>query len=193
MGRGRLNSIDQLPDEAADDVLWVNQELYARKRPIAELHVEFNDRLAAKGIGTVQRTAFYENSSRVSAAQKRMRQAREMFAGLASEFTAENVDENTVVLGEFIKTLIQELVDDASGLKSPKEAMELARAYQATVMAQKVSTERRQKLQDEAKAKALAAMEKAIGSQAPAGDPKFGEDLLRRVREDIYSIFETPK
>jgi len=192
-GRGWLNSIDQLPEEAADDVLWVNQELYARKRDIGDLHLEFNERLAAKGIDPISRTAFYNNSSRVSAAQKRMRQAREMFAGLATEFTAENVDENTVVLGEFIKTLIQELVDDASGLKSPKEAMELARAYQATVMAQKVSTERRQKLQDEAKAQALAAMEKAIGTQASNGNPAFGEDLLRRVREDIYSIFEAPK
>ena len=148
-GRGRLSSIDMLQAEAADDVLWANQELYARQRPIAEIFVEFNERLASKGIDPISRTAFYNRSFRIAAAQTRMREAREMFAGLASEFTADNVDENTVILGEYLKTLIQELVDDSAGRKSSKDAMELARAYQATVMAQKISTDRRLKLQAE--------------------------------------------
>ncbi|MBN9334702.1 DUF3486 family protein [Devosia sp.] len=148
-GRGRLSSIDLLPIEAADDVLWANQELYARQRPITDILAEFNERLEAKGIEQISRTAFYNRSMRIAAAQTRMRQAREMFEGLSSEFTAEDVDENTVILGEFIKTLIQELVDDSSGRRSPKDAMELARAYQATVAAQKMSTDRRLKLQAE--------------------------------------------
>jgi dihydroorotase-like cyclic amidohydrolase len=192
-GRGRLSSIDLLPEEAADDVLWACQELYARQRPIGDIHVDFNARLAAKGIDPISRTAFYNKSFRLAAAQRRMREAREMFAGLASEFTAENVDENTLILGEFIKTLIQELVDDAAGLKSPKEAMELARAYQSTVMAQKVSTDRRLKLEQEAKAKAVAAMEKAIGQAEHKGGQAFGEDVLKRIREEVYSIFEAPQ
>lgn len=188
-GRGRLSSIDMLPAEAGDDVLWANQELYTRQQPIAEIFDLFNTRLAAKGIEPISRTAFYNRSLKIAAAQTRMRQAREMFAGLATEFTAENVDENTVVLGEFIKTLIQELVDDAAGLKSPKEAMELARAYQATVMAQKVSTDRRMKLEAEAKASAVAAMEKAIGQVGAAGVVN-GEEVLRKIREEVYGIFE---
>lgn len=163
-GRGRLSSIDLLQEEAAEDVLWANQELYARARPISEIFAEFNDRLAAKGIPLVSRTAFYDRSMRIAAAQTRMRQAREMFEGLASEFTAENVDENTIILGEFIKTLIQELVDDAAGVKKPKDAMELARAYQATVMAQKVSTDRRLKLQAEFESKAEEAV-REVGKQ----------------------------
>lgn len=192
MGRGRLNSIDQLSDEAAEDVLWANQELYDRKRSIGEIHAEFNERLAAKALGSISRTAFYNRATRVADAQRRMREARAMFEGLASEFTAESVDENTVILGEFIKTLIQELVDDASGRKSPKDAMELARAYQATVMAQKVSTERRLKLEQEAKAKVVAAMEQAIGKVEASG-ATAAEEVLRRIREDVYGIFEVKK
>lgn len=192
MGRGRLNSIDQLSDEAAEDILWANQELYDRKRSIGEIHVEFNERLAAKGLGAISRTAFYNRATRVADAQRRMREARAMFEGLASEFTAEDVDENTLILGEFIKTLIQELVDDASGKKKPKDAMDLARAYQATVMAQKTSTDRRLKLEPEAKAKVVAAMEQAIG-QVEASGATAAEEVMRRIREDVYGIFEVKK
>lgn len=158
-GRGRLSSIDLLPEEAGDDVVWACQELYARARPIGDIHIEFNERLAAKGIDPISRTAFYNKSLRLAAAQRRMRESRAMFEGLANEFTAENVDDNTIVLGEFIKTLIQELVDDAAGRKDPKQAMELARAYQATVSAQKISTDRRLKIQKEFAEKTAEAVE----------------------------------
>lgn len=163
-GRGRLSSIDLLPTEAADDVLWANQELYARQRPIAEIFEEFNERLTAKDIEPISRTAFYNRSLKIAAAQTRMREAREMFAGLATQFTADDVDENTVILGEYLKTLIQELVDDAAGAKTAKDAMELARAYQATVMAQKVSTDRRLKLQAEMASKTEEAV-REVGKQ----------------------------
>lgn len=188
-GRGRLSSIDLLSAEAADDVLWANQQLYIRERPISEIHAEFNARLAAKGIEQISRTAFYNRSLRIAAAQTRMRQSREMFAGLASEFTAEDVDESTAILGEFLKTLIIELTDDAAGVKKPKDALDLARAYQATVMGQKVSTDRRIKLQAEAKANAVAAMEKAIGQVAASGTVN-GDEVLRKIREEVYGIFE---
>jgi len=181
-GRGRLSSIDLLPEEAADDVLWACQELYARQRPIGDIHVDFNERLAVKGIDPISRTAFYNKSFRLAAAQRRMREAREMFAGLADEFTAENVDENTIVLGEFIKTLIQELVDDASGLKSPKEAMELARAYQATVMAQKISTDRRLKLMTELETKTVEAVEKV------ARERGLSDDTVEEIKARILGV-----
>lgn len=169
-GRGRLSSIDMLPAEAGDDVLWANQELYARLRPIGEIHVEFNERLESKGLPPISRTAFYNRSLKIAAAQTRMREAREMFAGLANEFTAENVDENTIILGEYLKTLIQELVDDSAGMKKPKDAMELARAYQATVMAQKVSTDRRLKLQAEFAAKTEEAVREVAKQQGWSTD-----------------------
>lgn len=183
-GRGRLSSIDMLQTEAADDVLWANQQLYVRERPIAEIFEEFNQRLAAKDIEPISRTAFYNRSLKVAAAQTRMREAREMFAGLASEFTAENVDENTVILGEYLKTLIQELAGDAAGIKTPKDAMELARAYQATVMAQKVSTDRRMKLQAEMASKTEVAV-REVGKQNGWSEATVDETLARILGVEI--------
>lgn len=162
MGRGRLSSIDLLPEEAADDVVWACQELYVHKRTIDDIFAEFSERLEAKGIEPVSRSAFHRKAVRLSAAQRRMRESRAMFEGLASEFTAEDVDQNTIVLGEFLKTLITELTEDQTGLKSPKDAMELARGYHAVVAAQKISTDRRQQLEVEFARKATKAVD-AVG------------------------------
>lgn len=185
-GRGRLNSIDLLPVEAADDVLWANQELYTRQRPISDIFAAFNERLEAKGIEPISRTAFYNRSLKIAAAQTRMREAREMFAGLSSEFTAENVDENTIILGEYLKTLIQELVDDSAGRKTPKDAMELARAYQATVSAQKISTNRRQMLQAEFASKTEDAVREVGKKQG------WSQDTVNQALAGILGV-ELPK
>lgn len=163
-GRGRLSSVEMLPPEASDDVLWANQELYARKRPISEIFAEFNGRLEAKGIPPISRTAFYARSTKVADVQRRMREKREMFAGLSDEFGAEDIDQNNVMLGDFIMTLISELVDDAAGRRTPKDAMELAKAYNAVIAGQKVSAERRVKLQAELASKTEKAV-REVGKQ----------------------------
>lgn len=189
-GRGRLSSIDLLPDEAADDIIWATQELALRKRTQEEIRFEFNERLEVKGIEGISKSAFNRQAVRLAAAQRRMRDARAMFDGISSQFTASDVDESTIILGEFIKTLIIELVDDQSGDKSPKEAMELARAFQSTVSAQKISTDRRQKIEVEMKARLIKAAETAVGEVSEAGHPVDGAAVLKRIREDVYGIFD---
>ncbi len=47
-GRGRLSSLDLLPEEARDDLIWAIGELKKRERPQADIHFEFNDRLEAR-------------------------------------------------------------------------------------------------------------------------------------------------
>ncbi len=191
-GRGRISSMDALPEEASADVLWACEQLYARQREQQDILAEFNERLARLGLGPISRSAFGRQAVRLAAAQRRMRDARAMFAGLSDEFTGADVDSNNVILGEFIKTMITELVDDQAGPKSPKQAMELARAYQATVSAQKISTERRIRLEADARAKMLQAVDKAVaGAEAGAGKLD-GQELIRKIREDIYNIFERP-
>lgn len=181
-GRGRLSSIQMLPAEAADDVLWANQELYANQRPIKDIFEEFNERLAAKGLEPISRTAFYNRSLKLAAAQRRMREAREMFSGLASEFTAEDVDENTIVLGEYLKTLIQELVDDGAGRKDTKGAQELASAYRSVVAGQKISTDRRMKLVAELETKTVQAVEKV------ARERGLSDDTVEEIKARILGV-----
>jgi len=149
LGRGRLSSLDLLPEEATDDVIWACEQLALRTRTQSDILFELNDRLEAKGIEPISRSAFNRKAMRLAAAQRRMAEARAMFEGLATQFTAENVDEHTIVLGEYLKTLVIELLDDSAADRTPKQAMELARAFQSIVSAQAMSAERRRKLQAE--------------------------------------------
>lgn len=48
--RRRLSSIDMLPEEAADDIVWATQQLAQRTRTQQDILFELNDRLEAKGI-----------------------------------------------------------------------------------------------------------------------------------------------
>jgi len=182
LGRGRLSSIDLLPEEAGDDIVWACQELAARSRTQTDILFELNDRLEAKGLEPISRSAFNRKAMRLAAAQRRMSEARAMFEGLADQMTAKDVDENTIILGEFIKTLIIELVDDQAGPKTPKQAMELARAFHATVAAQKISSDRRKVLDEDYEKKTAATIDKV------AQEKGLSEDAVAQLRRDFLGV-----
>lgn len=155
-GRGRLSRIDTLPDEARDDVIWAIGELNTRERSQADILFELNDRLAVKGIEPISRSSFNRKSMRLTKRAMQLDERRHIYAGIAEKLTPEEVGKADLVLGEFLKTLIDELLD-GDDLAS-KNAMELARAYKDTVMAQRHSAELREK----AEAQASARLKKAV-------------------------------
>lgn len=157
-GRGRLSSLDLIPDEGRDDVMWALEELNRRERTQADILFELNDRLAVKGIDPISKSAFNRTAVRTAAASRRIAEARAVFAGIAPQFTPESIDENSIVLGEVIKTLIMELIDEPR--QTPKGAMELARAFLATIQAQRLSSDRRQRLEAELASRAGAAVDR---------------------------------
>jgi hypothetical protein len=181
-GRGRLSSIDLVPEEAQDDILWALGELNKRKRSQADILFELNDRLAVHGIEPISKSAFNRKAIRLAAATRRLDESRHIFAGLADQFTPEKVDASNLVLGEVLKMLVYELTEEGAEGRSPKEAMELARAYLATIQGQKISTERRRTLEVEFKAKA----EKAVEAVAKAKG--LTADTVDAIKERILGI-----
>ena len=190
-GRGHLTSLDLLPEEAREDVVWAVAELNGRSRTQADILIDFNDRLARKGIDPISRSAFNRASIRLAAMSTRLNEARRIFEGLAPQFTAERVDENTVALGEFIKLLVFELAQAEGQDIGTKGAMELARAHLAVIQGQKISADRRAKL-EEVKGKIVKAAESAVDTVAGAGKAVDKAEVLRRIREEIYGIQVAP-
>lgn len=188
-GRGRLSSMDLVPDHAQSEIVWAIQELNKRERSQEDIRFELNDRLRVVGVDPISKSAFNRKSMRLAALRKKITMSREIFAGLADEFTPEKVDENTVALGEVIKMTIADLVSDGEE-RSTKEVLEIARAFSAIAAGQKSSTERRHKIRTEEKAKAAAAIDKLVENAETAGQPVDKLEMLRRIREDIYGIFE---
>ena len=180
-GRSRLDSMELLPEEAQDDVVWAISQLNERRRSQADILFELNDRLEVKGIGPISKSAFNRKSTRLRRRTDQLEERRYIYAGIAEKLTPEEIGRSDIVLGEFLKTLIDELLD-GDGLNS-KNAMELARAYKETVVAQRHSAEHRRKAEEEATAKLAKAVGDATDAVEKAGRKVDGEEILRMIRE----------
>ena len=181
-GRGRLSAIDQLPDEAAEDISWAMAELNARQRPQKDILSDLNGRLADKSLPLISKSAFNRTSIRAASAARRVAESRALFAGLAPQFTPERVDESNIIIGEMIKLLISEHLDSGPDGIDTKGAMELARAYLATIQGQKLSADRRQKLQAEFKETASKAVDTV------AREAGLTAEHVARIRRDVLGL-----
>lgn len=177
--RNRLSSLDLVPEDAQDDIVWAIGELNQRQRTQAEILQDLNARLATKGVDPISSSAFNRKAVKLRAVQIRLDEARHIFTGIADQFTPEKVDDNSIVLGEFIKMLVFELTQADASERTPKMAMELARAFHDTVKGQAMSAARRSKLQAEFKEKAEAAIEKV--SDAKGLSPETKEAFKREL------------
>lgn len=186
-GRGRLSSLDLLPEEAQDDLVWALGELNQRQRTQADILFELNDRLEVKGIEPISRSAFNRRATRLARRTAQLEERRYVYAGIAERLTPEEVSKSDLVLGEFLKVLIDELLD-GSELTS-KSAMELARAYKETVLAQRHSAAERRKAEEEAKKKIGKAIDQIEQSLPDAAATPDGKEIIRKIREDIYGIY----
>lgn len=186
-GRGRLSSLDLLPEEAQDDLVWALGELNQRQRTQADILFELNDRLEAKGIEPISRSAFNRRATRLARRTAQLEERRYVYAGIAERLTPEEVSKSDLVLGEFLKVLIDELLD-GSELTS-KSAMELARAYKETVLAQRHSAAERRKAEEDAKKKIGQAIDQIERSLPDAAATPDGKEIIRKIREDIYGIY----
>ncbi|NKX16150.1 DUF3486 family protein [Ochrobactrum pseudogrignonense] len=79
-----------------------------------------NDRLEVKGIGPISKSAFNRKAMRLSRRASQLEERRYIYAGIAEKLTPEEISKSDIVLGEFLKTLIDELLDgDGLNSKTP--------------------------------------------------------------------------
>jgi len=187
--RNRLSSIDLLPPEAEPDVVWAVDALREGNRLQKDILDHFNARLADRGIGPVSASAFNRFAVRKAMAFRRLSEVREIAGALTKSMEPESADELTVTVAETIKTLVFEILEGGKSIDT-KGAMELARALQSAVSAQKISAERRRKIEEDIKARLSKAVDAAEGQLQKDGGQPDGAAVLKKIREDVYGIFE---
>ncbi|MGR4892269.1 phage protein Gp27 family protein [Sphingopyxis sp. LARHCG72] len=175
-GRGRLSSIDMLPEEAEPDILWALEQLRERSTPAKMILVEFNARLADRGLAPVSKSAWGRWSIRKAIQFRRLDEARHIASELVPSLGTDGPDHVTMMIAEMVKVSALELLE--GGDVSSKGLMELSRAVSSAVAAQKVSAENRRKLEVEVEqrlAKAAAAVAE-VGTAAGVGP-----DTLKKI------------
>ena len=108
--RGRLSSIDLLPDEAAPCVSAALAALGERKRSQEDIRAALNRCLAELGLPPISRSAFNRKALSIAAVGRQLTQAREVAAIMAEKM--DNLPEGDVglLLIEALKTMIYDVV-----------------------------------------------------------------------------------
>ncbi len=175
-GRGRLSTIDLLPEEAESEILWALEQLRERRLPQNAIREEFNLRLADKGIDPISKSAWSRYAVRKAIQFRRLDDVQRMSGELVKSLGTDGPDQVTVAVAEMLKLAAFQVLED--GEVKPKEIMELSRALQSAVSAQKGSAEYRKKLESEAEER----LQKAAAAVAEMG-AKGGvaEDTLKKI------------
>lgn len=158
-GRGHLSSIDMLPDEAEAAIVWANDQLRERKLPSAVILTEFNEQLADLGIGPISKSAWGRYAIRKAIQFRRLDEIQRMGGELARTMDAKAPDEVTVAVAELVKVAAFEILEE--GEVSTAGLMQISRALQSAVAAQKTSAEYRERLEKEVQERLAQAAKKA--------------------------------
>lgn len=159
-GRGRLSSIDLLPREVDDIVVWAAGELGNRDRTQLDIYQEFVGRLEARMAefrGELEfeipgLRSFNRHAVRLARMGRMLDETREIAAVLAEKFDPKTSDDMTVTTAETIKALVLHMLNAAHGeidLAQAKDVKMLASAFRDAAAAQSVSSDRRRKAEAE--------------------------------------------
>lgn len=195
-GRGRLSSIDLLPAEADDIVVWASRELATRERTQLDIYADFKQRLI--GLQGEQGLSFdipaFSSFNRFSIKQatlgRRLEETREISSALAARLDGIGNEDLTTMVIESIKTLIFEIVS-ATGEAgaSAEDAMMMARAVQSLVAASKMSNAQRQKFQEELTAATDEAIDKVAIVAREAG---VSASTIAQIRREFLGVRDKP-
>lgn len=162
-GRGRLSSIDLLPDECEPDVVWALEQLRERNLPQTAILAEFNERLADRGVDPISKSAWSRFAVRKAIQFRKLDEVQRMSSELVGSLGTDGPDQVTVAVAEMLKLAMFQVLE--GGDVSSKGIMELSRALQSAVNAQKGSEEYRRRLEERVSEQ----MEKAAAEVAKVG------------------------
>ena len=196
--RGRLSSLDTLPDWADETKMWAFGELKDRQRPQLEILDEFNARLrtAAWENGVtdppqISKSAFNRASMRLAVLGRRIEETREIAAVLAPKLEAAGDSSVTLLVAETIKTLVHEMLSNAGELSADGDTAEMlmltSRALKHAEEAKRISADGRRKIESELMTKAASAIEKV--AKAQGGTPESIAALKQALGVQIKDRF----
>lgn len=187
-GRGRLSSIDLLPEEAEPDIVWALEQLRLREMPSKMIHAEFNSRLADRGIAAVSKSAWGRYSVRKALQFRKLDESQRMARELVATLGTDRADDVTVMVAEMIKLASFQLLED--GELSSKAIMELSRALSGAVAAQRGSEEYRRRLEQRVSAQLNDAADRVEKLASAAG---LSAERAAELRRDYLGIKPKPE
>jgi hypothetical protein len=189
-GRGRLSTIDKLPEAAEPFVASAMQALREREKPQVQILAELNGNLADLGVGSISKSAFNRKSLWLAAYGQQIENAREIAGVLAERLDQAPDGDVGLLLNETIKTMVFDVLSDASlSAKSPSMQMLLqaAESLMALERARKLSVDTRSTIMTKFAKQAEAAVDRVGKAKGLTGD------TVAEIKRQILGIRERPE
>ncbi|MEN5276994.1 phage protein Gp27 family protein [Brucella sp. TWI432] len=186
-GRGRLNSIQLLPQECSDIVIWAAGELQAMQRSQQDVYEEFVTKLQERqresrgelDIRIPSKSSFNRYSIDLDATTRDLNEAREMATAVLAGLDHSDGDDITKFVGEAIKAAVMATLRAQKGKLNPKSLLELANTMRMIAMAQATSSAHRQKLEAELTEKTKEAVKSVAKAKGLTSDA--AEEILDQI------------
>lgn len=168
-GRGRLSSIEMLPEECDEDIAWANTELREKKMPQTEILRQFNARLADRGLKGISKGAFSRWSVRVAIEMRKLDASRQIMDVVLQRLEPGERSDSMIAATELLKYRILEQVM-AEDEPDPKLLLNATLALQrlSATAAREAEVQRRDKRDQKAEAERQAEQDKQAQADAEA-------------------------
>lgn len=166
-GRGRLNSLQLLPKECSDIVIWAAGELQRNERTQQDIYSDFVAKLQERqreshgelDIRIPSKSSFNRYPMELDATTREMSEAREMANAVLSGLDSTSGDDITKFVGEAIKAAVMAMLRTHKGKLAPKNLYELANTMRLIALAQATSTSHRKQIEADLQTKMTDAVE----------------------------------
>ncbi|MBB3858891.1 hypothetical protein GGQ88_000131 [Novosphingobium hassiacum] len=196
-GRGRLSSIEMLPEECDEDIAWANAELREKKMPQTEILRQFNGRLADRGLKGISKGAFSRWSVRVAIEVRKLDASRKLMNEVLAQLQPGERSDSMIAATELLKYRILEQVMSEDE-PDPKLLLNATLALQrlSSTAARESAVQRRDKLDQAADATRAAEQQKQAQAEADAaarvekiaGEAGLNADRIAAIRKGVLGL-----
>lgn len=184
-GRGRLSTIDLLPVEANPAIQWAASEIVDNSLTQDQIREELNRRLKEIGCEPISSSSFNRYSTRTTALTRQLAETREVARTVAEALGPDAHDDATILLVQLIKQASIDIFQKKA--LSSKEIMELSRALNSAMAAQKSSSDNKER-EEEKQKRALEEAAKAATNAILEKDPKQDANAVLNAIRNAYGI-----
>lgn len=194
-GRGKLSSIELLPEVCDEHIAWANAELNERRMPQTEILREFNARIADHGCKPISKGAFSRYSVRKAIELRKALASQQITNTIIGQFNLTDRSSTTIATVELLKNRIVELVmgaEDPKQLdidyvsKSLNRLSTIARREQQTLAAERKDEreeiQRREAEESRQREEAVRRVEKI------ATEAGLGADRIEAIRKGVLGL-----
>lgn len=187
--RGRLSSIDLLPEVAQPDIAWAYEEIKARNKPQNIILDELNARLADRGLQGISKSAFNRRVLWLMGVGDSMMKAREIAGIMAEKLDKAPEGDVGLLLNEMVKTIVFDILSGAqlNDKVTMNMAVNAATALDKLENARKISVETRARIARDFQRKASDAVDQVAKS---AG---LSAATVTKIKEQLLGVKLGPK